>query len=51
MAVAFEQEGASQFAAGLRVERPSDDFAAVSKEADNRLAGVGLLVRGRHDST
>ena len=23
-------------------------FAAVSKEADTRLAGIGLLVRGRH---
>ena len=25
-----------------------DRFAAISKEADTRLAGIGLLVRGRH---
>ena len=35
----------------LRAQRRSaslDRFAAVSKEADTRLAGIGLLVRGRH---
>ena len=45
----FRDGGA--FSISRRVQRRSaslDRFAAISKEADTRLAGIGLLVRGRH---
>ena len=43
-------EGVAHCSRTRRRERPSrsTDFAAVSIEADTRLAGLGLLVRGRH---
>ena len=49
----FGEEGAASVAslgAALSACR-LDDFAAVDNEADTRLAGLGLLVRGRHAFT
>ena len=44
----FRAEGAFSFTRAQRRSASLDRFAAVSKEADTRLAGIGLLVRGRH---